>query len=463
MNTHSTKPVRLEGKIFKTLCAFSVVIIVIFALIASGLYFFASEKRAEEGLGRSALETAAALDTLSEQQQKDLLQTQISSQERYTLIAPDGRVVYDSYQLAEELENHADRPEVTGALETGSSSVVRYSETLQTDTLYTAVKLSDGSVIRLAETRSSLLNLEASLLVPLVLILVLIVVAVFVLSRILTKWIMRPIEALDVREPLEHSIYEEMDPLLERITRQHALLKKQNEELLQTENIRREFSANVSHEMKTPLQVISGYAELLKNGMVASKDKEQFAGLIYEEAQAMRLLIDDVLTLSSLDESVPQEKGKQIDLLETAQRMAGRLESFAASHEVALRVEGKEARLLGNEILIEEIFYNLIENGIRYNKEQGEVVVTISPKEELTVVTVKDTGAGIPADHIDKIFERFFRVDKSRSKETGGTGLGLAIVKHAVLYHGGTIKAESELGEGTLFTITFSPSPAAIS
>ena len=334
------------------------------------------------------------------------------------------------------------------------------------------MKLDDGSIIRLSESRHSLLAFLGDMLVPVLVAVIVAAVLVFVLSKTLTWRIMKPIDALNFADPLENEIYEEMDPLLIRIDEQQRLLKQQNRELAQAENLRRDFSSNVSHEMKTPLQVISGYAELMKNDMVQPADRQKFAALIYEEAQAMRSLINDVLTLSRLDESAFGDDAVLIDLHAVAERVAGRLGSFAADQQVQVRVEGSAARIAGSETLSEEMLYNLIENGIRYNHEGGSVVMRVEaepparpggglPGEDAVgqvVVRVSDTGPGIPEELREKVFERFFRVDKSRSKETGGTGLGLAIVKHAVLYHHGSIEVESAEGAGTTFVLRF---PAA--
>ena len=356
--------------------------------------------------------------------------------------------------------------------------------------MYAAVLLDDGSIIRLSETRESLLSFAGSLTAPILLALVVSAVLVLPLSRILTKRIMKPIDALDFSDPLENDIYVEMDPLLVRIDEQQRQLKAQNKELARAESMRRDFSANVSHEMKTPLQVISGYAELMKNGMVPHEDTQRFAGLIYDESKAMRALIDHVLTLSRLDESAfERDTSTPVDLLAVANRANTRLRTLADERSVRVSVEGESAFIAGNETLIEEMLYNLIENGIRYNHEGGSVSMRISNETAAlpapsgaasisaarmaalghgagdacdarreVVVRVSDTGPGIPPEKREKVFERFYRMEKSRSKETGGTGLGLAIVKHAVLYHHGTITVEGEVGKGSVFILRF---PAA--
>ena len=341
-------------------------------------------------------------------------------------------------------------------------------------TLYSAVKLQNGDVVRLSETRESLVAFFGGMMGPIALTLLVALMLVFLLSQRLTSRIMQPIDALDFANPLENEIYEEMDPLLERIDDQQRQLREQNKDLARAETMRRDFSSNVSHEMKTPLQVISGYAELMRNDMVDPADRQKFAGLIYDEAQSMRALIDEVLTLSRLDEtSFDGESATLIDMLEASKRVAGRLSSFAHDRGVSVEVSGDSACIAGSEALVEEMLYNLVENGIRYNHEGGSVSVSVRlelptsaeqaddiralPAGERgrmrAVVRVSDTGPGIPEDKQEKIFERFYRLEKSRSKETGGTGLGLAIVKHAVMYHKGSVRVESEEGKGTVFIL----------
>lgn len=446
----------LSGKIFHSVSLFTIAVIVVFAIVMSAIYYNTYERGAEQNLVGQAQDAAVSLNqTPSSANEKALLE-QFSDEIRYTLIASDGTVLFDSLGIEHELENHADRPEVKEAEASGKATSVRHSDTLQTDTVYAAVKLDDGSIVRLSETRHSIFAFLSELIVPVVMALLIAVVLVFILSKVLTDRIMRPINALDFSKPLDNEIYEEMDPLLKRFDEQQTLLRQQNKELAQAESLRRDFSSNVSHEMKTPLQVISGYAELMKNNMVAPEDRQKFAELIYDEAQAMRLLIDDILILSRLDEAAMTEDDLQsVNLYELAVQASERLASFAASHEVDIGVQGEATYLMGNQTLAEEMIYNLIENGIRYNHLGGRVIVTTEQTEEGIMVKVADTGPGIPKEMEDKIFERFFRIDKSRSKETGGTGLGLAIVKHAVMYHGGTIEIQSTVGKGTTFILQF--------
>lgn len=446
---------RLSSKIFRTVSVFTLLVVIALAAVLSIIYYLTYEQDAEQDLIAQAQDAAAQLNAASDANVVLTLEQQFSGEMRYTLIASDGEVLYDSYETAYELENHADRPEVKAAQEQGHSSTVRYSNTLQTDTVYAAVELEDGTIIRLAETRHSLLAFLSRVVLPVLAALVLAIVLVFVLSRVLTNRIMRPIDALDFSEPLENEIYEEMDPLLQRIDEQQELLRQQNKELAEAESLRRDFSSNVSHEMKTPLQVISGYAELMQNDLVAPEKRREVASLIYSEAQAMRRLIDDILIISKLDEIGEMKDGEQFDLHALALLAVERLESFAAAQGVQLEVQGTPAYICGNQTLATQMVYNLIENGIRYNHPDGLVTARVEVIEQQVVLRVTDTGFGIPENMQEKIFERFFRVDKSRSKETGGTGLGLAIVKHAAIYHQGTITVESKLDAGTTFTLRF--------
>lgn len=464
----------LAGRIFLSVLAFVLVTIIAVALVLTSVFYLFSASEGEGNLMRQAREAAALLqDAPDDQAEVDELSFQFDGEIRYTLINSDGDVLFDSDADEGVMENHANRPEFVEARERGEALSVRFSSTLQTDTVYAAVLLDDGDVIRLSESRASLVAFMSSMVVPAIVITLVAAVLAFAVSRLLTKHIMKPIDALDFANPLENEIYEEMDPLLFRIDEQQRQLKQQNIELAQAESMRRDFSSNVSHEMKTPLQVISGYAELMKNDMVAPEDRRRFAGLIYDEAQAMRLLINDVLTLSRLDETTLQQTdAKPLDLTALARRVRMRLESFAAEKVVRVKVTGEPAYIMGNETMAEEMLYNLLENSIRYNRTGGEVHIAITrekPKSGdifaeggrleapngVIVVRVSDTGRGIPEEYREKIFERFFRVDKSRSKDTGGTGLGLAIVKHTVLYHHGTINVESEEDKGTTFILKF--------
>lgn len=500
----------LSGRIFRSVLAFALVGIVLFSVVITGIFYVSLEHDASAKLLAQAHRAAAVLDQEPAEEQPAVLAEQFDGAVRYTLIDADGAVLFDSAAPGASWENHADRPEVRAARESGEGATSRHSTTLNADTLYAAAPLANGSVVRLAETRASLIAFFATdLMVPVALALLAAVVLVLVLSRLLTRHLMRPLDNLDVSSPLDNAAYAEMQPLLERIDSQQRTLRAQNEELARAESLRRDFSANVSHEMKTPLQVISGYAELMANNMVPAEEVPRFAGLIYEESQAMRALINDVLVLSRLDESSGDiAQTGPVNLAAVADRVVHRLAAPAHESGVAVSLETVPVWVEGSELLLEQMIYNLVENAVRYNHEGGTVQVQVTEEmaegnaligedgaarsgdsarglgdgaalgesagataaaaakatataEATTaphplreaVVRVSDTGAGIPLDAQEKIFERFYRLDKSRSKETGGTGLGLAIVKHAALYHGGEVTLESEEGRGTTFTV----------
>lgn len=446
----------LSGRIFRSLLVFALVGIVAFSLILTAIFYASLERDASATLLQEAHQAADYLNGVEASKRPVVLAEQFDGKVRFTLIAPDGSVLFDS--AAQAGDNHANRPEVREAREKGEGATSRYSSTLQTDTIYAAAPLADGSVVRLAETRESLLSLLVSnLLVPVVAVSVVVVALVLVLSRLLTASIMRPLENLDPAEPFKNPVYTEMQPLLARIDEQQRTLRAQNKALARAESMRRDFSANVSHEMKTPLHVISGYAELMANGLVPPEDVPRFAGLIYQESQTMRALINDVLILSRLDEVPPDEAAATpIEVLGIAQRAAERLAKVAEERSVAVEVRGEPTTLEGNEALMEQMIYNLLENAIRYNDEGGHVLVEVGRESGGTVVVrVSDDGPGIPASKREKIFERFYRLEKSRSKETGGTGLGLAIVKHGAQRHGGTVEVGGTEGEGATFTLRF--------
>ncbi len=448
----------LSGRIYLVLLGFTMAVMLAFSLLTMAMYYFAIEGEAEEDLLALAHQAADRLNETPSSENVPALEQQLSGDVRYTLVGATGEVLFDSTTDAADMENHADRPEIKAALESGEGAVSRYSTTLGTVTVYAAVELSDGSVVRLSETRESLLSYASDLVVPEVMSFIVAAILVLAISRVFTRRIMRPIDAIDVTDPLNNDIYVEMEPLLQRIDEQQTLLKEQNAELARAESMRREFSANVSHEMKTPLQVISGYAELMRTGMVDAADVPRFAGLIYDESANMRQLINDVLTLSRLDETAFVQEPMPVDLMAVAERVVARLGSFAETRSVTLSCSGEHAIIKGTETLIEEAVYNLVENGIRYNHPGGHVGVDVRYEYDINdfrfaLLRVSDDGPGIPPEEQGKVFERFYRMEKSRSKETGGTGLGLAIAKHAALNHRGTLTLSSKVGRGTTFTL----------
>ena len=493
----------------------------------------------------------------------DYLAALPDGQRRFTWIAADGSVIYDTNADTDSLENHSDREEFKAALETGAGESVRYSNTLMQKTMYAARRLDDGTVLRVSVSTATVGALLLGVTQPMLAVLA----AALILSAILAKHISRrvvaPLNELDLEHPLDDSnaAYEELAPVLGRINRQRSQINSQLRELRRrtdefaqvtgsmreglvllneqgyilsmnpaarnifavegdcagkdfltvdrscdmsaavrsamesghgrlherhggriyqidvsridsdgaaigtvilvfdvteqesAEQMRREFTANVSHELKTPLQGIIGSAELIENGMVQPEDMPRFVGHIRAEAQRLVTLIGDIIRLSQLDEGevLPKER---LDLLEVAQGAADDLQAEAEKKNVHLSVSGEPAELEGVRQLIYEVAYNLGDNAIKYNVDGGSVSINVSSDGKNAKLTVSDTGIGIAAEDQSRIFERFYRVDKSHSKESGGTGLGLSIVKHAVQYHGGRISMDSAPGKGTSISVS---------
>ena len=452
----------LARRIFFGLASFAVVALLVFGVAAASVFYYSYEDLVEH-----VQQTADKIDGMSTEQAVAYLSSLPWSSLRCTLIESDGTVVYDNQADIATMGNHADRQEFQQAEQSGTATSLRLSKTLGVDMLYAAARLDDGSVVRLAESRRSLVAFLGGLLPSMAAAAGLIIAASFALSRLLTRRIMQPIDQMDLSDPLQNQIYGEMRPLLARIDEQQAQLKEQNKELEAAVATRREFSANVSHEMKTPLQVISGYSELIQAGMVSPEDTVRFAGLIHSEADSMRALIDDVLTLSRLDESaLGQSEISDVDMAWLAGQVVNRLKTVADEREVTVTLApcADEMRVRGSEMLLEETIYNLVDNAIRYNHPDGNVTIAFERRTEegapRVVMTVADTGQGIPPDMRERVFERFFRLEQGRSRETGGTGLGLAIVKHAVQRYGGTVQIKDNPHGGSTFVVDFPAAPA---
>ena len=481
---------------------------------------------------------------------------------RFTLVAKDGSVLYDSQAKPEEMENHLEREEIKEAVENGSGSSDRYSSTLTEKTFYEAIRLKNGDILRISVSQVTVGALILGLLPAIAAIILIAIIVAMVLSDKMAKSIIKPLEKLDLENPAENETYEELTPILAKINKQKQQIAKQMKKLRRksdefqqitasmkeglvlldkkgcvlsmntaakklfcidalavgsdfltvdrsvsmstaikkalngkhsefkeerngseyqfiinstesdntttgvvilcldvtetayAERNRREFTANVSHELKTPLQSIIGSAELLENGLVKPEDTKRFVGNIKNEATRLVSLINDIIRLSQLDED-SETVTESVDLYDIANEVIEALTVSASKKQVELRLNGESCVMNGIRRYLYEIVYNLCDNAIRYNKDGGKVMIDLKSKDGNIVLSVNDTGIGIPAEHQNRIFERFYRVDKSHSKETGGTGLGLSIVKHAVAYHGGTIKLESKLGEGTTITVEF--------
>lgn len=381
---------------------------------------------------------------------------------RITWIDSKGDVLFDSRKDRDEMENHLEREEIQEALATGRGESRRYSDTLMERSLYTARRLEDGSVLRLSMAQHSALTLLWGMAQPIcVIFLAAVGLSVFFAIR-LSRRIVQPLARLDLDRPLTQEGYEEIMPLLRRLDSQQRQLKKQTADLEQkqaelekAEQVRREFTANVSHELKTPLQSICGYAELLQNGMARPEDTAPFAEKVYREARRMVRLVEDIISLSHLDEGAAGTRWSTVDLYEIAEQAAAGLAAQAQAADLSLQLVGAPLPMEGDPQLLHSIVYNLCDNAIKYNRPGGTVEVRVEAGAQGPLLTVRDTGIGIPPEEQDRVFERFYRVDKSRSKAVGGTGLGLSIVKHAALIHHAALNLHSVPGEGTTVTVAF--------
>ena len=486
---------------------------------------------------------------------------------RITWVASDGEVVYDNQVDITTMDNHSDRKEIKDALISSSGKSTRYSSTLSEKRVYQAQRLSDGSVIRISYVQKTIFMLIFGMIQPILILIILALGLAGFLAYRLSKQIIEPLEQIDLDNPDESVVYEEMAPFVRKIIYQNSqiaqtmdILKAQQDEFKlitenmqegfivvdrdskilshntsalrifnaeqnvenkkvlminrthefqemvnqalsgvhieriipigeriyniyinpvfadseenksvagaviiatdvtereQREELRREFSANVSHELKTPLTSISGIAEIIKSGIVEAKDVPEFAEKIYDEAKRLITLVEDIIKLSQLDESGLNMAKEDVNLYGLCGEVVKQLTPVAELNNVSIELEGSTAFIYGVKPVIREMIFNLCDNGIKYNKDGGSVLVSVEDTAEETLVSVKDTGIGIPIDQQDRIFERFYRVDKSHSKEIGGTGLGLSIVKHGALIHGARIKVESVPNQGTSVTIAF--------
>lgn len=363
---------------------------------------------------------------------------------RITWIAADGKVLYDNDVTAQSMTNHMNRPEVREAFLHGTGESVRRSDTMNMKTFYQAILLPDGTVLRVSTEARSLVNVFMQTFpIMLIVILLILVVCVFV-SHLLTKKLILPIKEMaeNMSNVPSESVYKELSPFIDRIREQH-------EDILIASKSRQDFTANVSHELKTPLTAISGYAELIENQMVDQKKQIKFAADIKKNADRLVTLINDIIRLSELDQSESANGFTPQDLYEVAVERVELLQTNAQKKGIRLSITGGAGKVLSNREMLVELVDNLVQNAIRYNVPGGTVAVFVGREEGHTVLEVKDTGIGIPEADKERIFERFYRVDKSRSRDTGGTGLGLAIVKHIIELHDGHIELESTLGKGT--------------
>lgn len=412
---------------------------------------------------QSLKETGDALARLCQGEDEGLLEQVLpcfsESQLRITLLSPEGQVLLDTRTDPVSMENHAQRAEFQQALTDGQGESVRYSKTLSRKTENYAVRLADGNVLRISQDISSQVALAISLFTPFLLAIALALTLAFLLAARISKKLTLPLSRIDLRNPDDREVYEELRPLVRRISAQNREIQHKVEELkaehARQDDMRREFTANVSHELKTPLTSISGYAELMQNGMVRAEDVPRFSGVIYHEAQRMIVLVNDIIRLSRLDDQDVREETVSLDLLELCRETVESLRPAAQEKQLDFRLEGESAPFTGVRHIADEIVYNLCDNAVRYNRPGGSVLVQSRLLEDAAVLTVRDTGIGIPEAELSRIFERFYQVDKSHSKEVGGTGLGLSIVKHGAACLGAEVQVESQEGKGTCFTVRF--------
>ena len=409
---------------------------------------------------------------------------------RVTAISADGDVLYDSQTDDGTMENHAKRPEFIAAKEKGEGYSVRHSDTLGSDMYYFAVRLENGDILRISKEENSIWSVFRRTIYGIVAIAALMFLVCLILSRYITADIVRPIERLaaeigreehkDRQDGAVQTInveqsgfsdagdeadtqrvsqkgglsetdvdaYEELQPFIMTIRQQHA-------DIIRGAQMRQEFTANVSHELKTPLTSISGYAELIETGLAGRDETPRFAKEIHRSSDRLLTLINDIIRLSELDGGHLEIAREEIDLYGIAQTCVEMLQISAANHKVRIQCHGHPCMVHADKGMMEELLYNLCDNAIRYNHPGGRVDVRVESHGSQVILSVKDTGIGIPKESQERVFERFYRVDKSRSKSTGGTGLGLAIVKHIVALHQAQIRLESEAGKGTEITVIF--------
>lgn len=441
----------MKKRIFSSIMLVAVTVLLASLALIVGVLHEHFEVRVTEELGRATAYIAHAV----ENEGLAYLEEGLPGDDRVTWVAADGTVLFDNREKASAMANHADRAEIAVAMERGWGTATRRSDTLSQQTVYYALRLADGSVMRLAATQYSVWMLVLQALRPVILVVLLAVGLAMWLAGRLSRQLVRPINAIDLSDPRDEDTYEELSPLLSRIRSQNRQLQKQMEELRAQDAMRREFTANVSHELKTPLTSIVGTAEIMENGLVRPEDVPHFAGNIYREANRLIGLVNDIIKLSRLEEGSPTARWETVDLRQVVEAIRDQLSFAAARREVTLTLRGGSVMARGIPQVVEEVLYNLCDNAIAYNRTGGSVTVTVEDTPEGGRVTVTDTGIGIPREVQDRVFERFYQVDHSHG--SGGTGLGLSIVKHGAAYLGARVELESEEGKGSTFTVLFPP------
>lgn len=547
----------MNKKIFRSSVAVALVVLILSIVLIMSILFQYFENQLQSELESEANYIAYAV----ENQGLEYIENFTDSDKRITLISPDGDVLADTTANETEFDDHYDRQEVIEALKNGKGTSIRYSKTLAEKTIYYAMKMQDGNILRVSTTQYTVVTILMSLIQPILIVFVIAIAVSFALAQKVSKSIIKPINELDLDNPSNNEPYDELAPLLRKISKQkHTIEKqikesehKQEEFRLITENmkegfivvdnkrnlltynrsalkllgisrdkpddilsadndkltfvidkafdgvreksnltlndnhyslianpvlendkvigavvliidvtesvkreqLRREFTSNVSHELKTPLTSISGFAEIMKNGGTPNAVVTDFSTSIYDEAQRLISLVNDIIKISELDEKDVQAESEDVDLYQLSADIINRLKPVADKRNISLNLIGESTIVSGTEKILDEMIYNLCDNAIKYNVDSGTVDIILSESNHHIKLTVRDNGIGIPQSEQNRVFERFYRVDKSHSKEIGGTGLGLSIVKHAAIYHNAEIKLKSELGKGTSITVIF--------
>lgn len=428
--------------------AFGVSVITITAMLILSVFYSYSDNQLKEQL---RVVESVVENQLAQDDDTAFISNHIDKNVRITLVAKDGTVIADSQESVNKLGNHLNRQEIQQAIKNGEATVTRHSDTQGKKVYYFAKQLDNGNVLRVSAEAKSIGKFFSDYIIYIFLCIIVVIVAAVFVSMGITKSIVKPItqlgQSLDNIDKFKSD--EELKPLVNALLQQ-----KKKQKMLDKQ--KKQFTANVSHELKTPLTSIAGYAELIETGMAKPEDIKPFAGVIRKQALRLVNLSEDIIQLSQLEESDDEDMSfESVNLYEIAQRCVEALNINAINKGVTLNLIGEQCYIRGKAQLVEELVYNLCDNAIRYNKENGNVTVTVSPLEKGASVSVKDTGIGIPKKYQERIFERFFRVDKSRSKATGGTGLGLAIVKHITQLHDAKLEISSEEGKGTEIIVTF--------
>ena len=442
--TKSPRSMRL--KIQKSMMVILAVTLVLFYVILSVILYNQNMSILRAEVRQEARYICTAVDISGTEYLEQM--DNIDESTRVTRIDADGSVLYDSRRDADTLDNHSGREEVKEALKNGEGEDVRRSVTVEKDLYYYAMLLDDGSVLRVSREVDSLASTALAMLPVIGGFAVLMIIFAMLLAKWQTARLIKPINELDLENPLDNDVYTELSPLL-------TAMDRQNKEKEAVSNMRKEFSANVSHELKTPLTSISGYAEIMKNGMVRPADIPVFSERIYKEARRLITLVEDIIKLSKLDEESVELEKQEVDLYDLTREIISRLAPQASQKNVRMELTGEPVKYTGIRQILDEMVYNVCENAIKYNNDGGKVTVWVGNTLEGPKISVADTGIGIPAEHHERIFERFYRVDKSHSKERGGTGLGLSIVKHGALLHGAKVSVESTPGKGTKIEMQF--------